>query len=455
MLYFIMEKESGTRFNSIRYIITTAVIKLLFDIMYLQIIYPVYHYTGFVSNFTWKSYAISWLILMAYSYFGFKMYCNRNQKLSYEVFYIIFLISFLPFVSMVGCGAFESDFIIWNCIYYFVLFSALILSNYIQFKVNRKRIQRKYASNQQITILTLFFFLIVLYISGKYTGFRFNFSFSNVYDLRLEAREYSMPVILSYLYSWARAIMPILLIIFLRQKKYAISAICIITQLLSFGIEGSKSTILMMFIAIGIQFIPLFSVSKFNKWINYGLILFLILSMFEYYAYSSTTLSSTIFRRMSYLPNWISSKYFDFFSNHVPDYFRKSFLRHLGLASPYSEEIPRMIGRLYMGNEQTNANNGLIADAIANMGYLGVVIMPILVVYVMRILDRSASGLDIKVYITIAIGQATLLMNSFLASAFLTSGVLITIVVLRIIDRDRANSFSLFVFTKKREGDYI
>jgi len=96
-----------------------------------------------------------------------------------------------------------------------------------------------------------------------------------------------------------------------------------------------------------------------------------------------------------------------------------------------------MIGRLYMHNAATNANNGMIADAFANLGYAGILIMPILMIVVLKLLDKYAKGLDLRIYIVISLYIAIQLMNSFLATAFLTGGILGLMILLSILDREK------------------
>ena len=95
-----------------------------------------------------------------------------------------------------------------------------------------------------------------------------------------------------------------------------------------------------------------------------------------------------------------------------------------------------MIGREYYGYDM-GANNGLIADAMTNLGYGGIVVFPALISMVLKLFDRSSKGLDSRIYATVSVYVAMVLTNSFLFVSLLTHGLLVTILLLAAMKRDR------------------
>ena len=436
---FLPRRGTNSRTKAtIEYFALLIAIRILYDYMYRKTIYPIFAYSGFKYNDSSTSLWLSWILLIIVSFFIKSLYENRENRISDEVVFIIFLVMFIPFTTMMGYGAFTWGFVFWNAIYYLVLF-IIIRIGYVTKGVSFPK-SRRYGfaigSDKMLVAIAIISMLVVLYISGKYAHFRLNFSLVNVYDLRLEAREYALPTLLVYMFAWTKVLIPVLLAIFMRQKKWMMVLICIMVQLLSFGIDGAKAPLFMTIVVIIVQLMPKFNASFFNKWVIRGLSLMLFLGICEHSLLKSMYITSTLFRRMSFLTNLISSWYYDFFTNNPPDYFAGSFLRYLGFQTQYTEGIPRMIGRIYMHNPATNANNGMISDAFANLGYLGVIIMPILMIIVLRLLDRYSHGLDIRIYIVVSLYIAILLMNSFLATAFLTGGIFVLMILLSILDRD-------------------
>ena len=138
-----------------------------------------------------------------------------------------------------------------------------------------------------------------------------------------------------------------------------------------------------------------------------------------------------------YLPVYISTNYFDFFTTHSPDYFRQSILRFAGFVSPY-EDISYMIGVIYF-ETVTAANNGLISDAVTNMGLAGVILAPCLYAVVLRTLNNVSEGLDARIHLAVAMYIAAELINTFLFRVLLSHGLLITMIILYYMSRDTAN----------------
>src|SRR5699024_3901257 len=136
---------------------------------------------------------------------------------------------------------------------------------------------------------------------------------------------------------------------------------------------GVKSTFFMLIIVIIIFVIYNdFVRNKIEYIISLGLLTINLLAILEKIFFKSILISHLFIRRIDFSTNFISSYYFDYFTNNIPDHFRSSFLRYFGLSSPYllyDRSLGEFIGRKYM-REGINLNNGLISDAVANIGII-------------------------------------------------------------------------------------
>lgn len=403
------------------------------DFAYRNIICVRFQYDGFHYSSTVTSIIISYYILLMSLLPLFKVFDNRNNYLSNEILLVLYLLSFVPFTTMLGCSLLSNDFILANCLFWLFLFIFTLVP--IRFKSQSISITgKKLIGESHLKIIAVFFAIIILYISAVYTHFRFHFGLSDVYELRAEARSYNFPTILSYAYSWTRMINSILIAYFLRKREWAWAITCIIIQLLNFGVDGSKTTLFLMLFAILVSVIPSFNLQALNKWILISFVILIISCILAYYLFDNIVLISLFARRLLFVPVDISTKYYDFFTNNVPDYYRQSFLRLFGFTSPY-DSISYMIGRLYY-NQVTSANNGLISDVIANMGLPGIVFGPMLYAFVFKMLDIVTHRLDSRLVITVAMYAAITLVNTFLFRVLLTHGLIITFVLLYYIDTD-------------------
>lgn len=436
--------------NTIFYFLLIFLYRVLLDITYKNVISIYYAYAGFESKNSFSYLALSWFILFFFAVVCRRFYINKTEKLSYEIFFALFLISIVPFTTMTAFGSCSLSFVAANSCYW-LLFCCFISS----INWGRKRIRWKVGNikklgDVQIELFAILMFLVVLYISGRYTGFRFNFNLLNVYEYREEARLNQLPTVLVYLFSWSRMLNSIFIAYFIWQKKWPWVAVGILTQLLSFGYDGSKTTLLLMLVVVIINLIPTFNSHSMNKWLLIsfdGLVAFCLIWFLISKDY---TLISLFVRRVLFIPVQIGTNYWDFFTTHIPDFFRQSFLRYLGFKSPYPS-IAYMIGDIY-SHRITSANNGLISDAVANMGKIGVVIMPFFNAFVFSLLDKSANGLDTRLYITVALYVALTMTNSFIFTILLTHGLLITIILLSTMKRDTIEKQNTKVYPNK--GDY-
>lgn len=142
-----------------------------------------------------------------------------------------------------------------------------------------------------------------------------------------------------------------------------------------------------------------------------------------------------------FVPNLLNYNYYDFFSSNSPDYFQQSFLRYFGFDSAYSG-IGHLIAVVYYNSPEASANNGLLSDAYANMGFVGIFIMPFVLVLMLKILDACAEGLDIRVVVVSGIMIAFTFVSSFFFTIMLTHGLMALCVILYLLPRQKQNIYA-------------
>ena len=82
------------------------------------------------------------------------------------------------------------------------------------------------------------------------------------------------------------------------------------------------------------------------------------------------------------------------------------------------------------------ANNGLFSDAYANMGIVGMMLGPILLVLVLRVFDLSTKGLSIRSLMGGIILVSYILIGSSITTALLSQGILLVCVFFYLAPRD-------------------
>ena len=406
-----------------------VVYRILLDICYIKFVVPHFEYSGFTLHFSFLNYILSVVLL----FFGIWMFGKFSIQISFSKMIMLFLIliSFIPFTSMVGLYSFTIEYVVANTVYWMVL-SWLMVSIPT---INIPPIKRDRMLYIILLVVVAIFAMTVVYISWRYTGFRLTFDIFNVYTIRRESATFNMPKILEYIFAATKAVNPILLLFFLSIRKRGIAAIIFGIQILSFSINGSKTVLVSTVISVFFFYIYK---ERMIKRLPLIMTCMMLLGLVEE-LFSSSLITTFLIRRVMFLPNLLNFNYFDFFTTHEPDYFGQSFLRYFGASSHYPE-IDHMIGRIYYGKTSMGANNGLISDAFANLGWVGIFIMPLLLVFVMRLLDASVKGLETRIYVVSAITISFILISSFLLTTLLTHGLLVIIVILFVLPRKDINN---------------
>ena len=172
------------------------------------------------------------------------------------------------------------------------------------------------------------------------------------------------------------------------------------------------------------------------SWILPGGIGLAILAMIEKRLFSHVYIVDYFFRRMGYVLAQLSEKYYRYFKNNPTDIFRRTFLGKLGFESPYGLSLPYVIGNNYY-SQTIGCNNGMLADVWANLGIIGILVMPFILIVCFRLLDLATDGLSGRYVIGMAVYVAVLFLNSTWSTVLLTHGFLIICMVYFIFPREK------------------
>lgn len=408
--------------------------RLLLDYIYVKTIATGYSYWGYHSNRTLNLEIVSWLIYILL-FIPIRKYYDNQGKMSEEVIFILFVFSLAPFTTLIKYGHFDNRFIIYNTIFWISLYFGHFLCEHSRgFKVRLTLLKGRGFNRRILEYISWFFFIIVLAISGIYSGFRINFTISNSESIRMEAISQNLPTLLEYLYLWSQVIVPVLLAYYLREKKRLYIILNIVTQLLSYSFNGMKTTLLVTVVVIIVGLMPKFSVKKTNIYLLLSIVILGVIGLIEHKLIGTAFICGIVIMRMMFMPNSINYYYYDFFSSNTPDFFRSSFLRHFGFTSPYSN-IPHTIGINYFHSDM-GCNDGLIGDAFANFGVIGIVIVPLLIAFVLKLFDNSSKDLGVKLYIGCAFVIGIRLISNYLVTNLISYGFIILMILFKYMTKE-------------------
>lgn len=220
------------------------------------------------------------------------------------------------------------------------------------------------------------------------------------------------------------------------------SLICTFTQLLLFSFGGQKTYLFYILCAYGSYFIMKKRTN--TAWLTKSITVIAGVGILEYICTKTFYIVNYIIRRVMIVPGALSTFYFDFFTKNMPDYWRQSIMRWVGFESPYSDNISYMIGELYLNDDSIMANNGMLGDAFANFGWIGVFLFPLLLILSFKLLDGCAEGINPRVTFILSIIYGMNFTNGAFWTRMLTSGFIFICLIALTIPRD-----------EKEEGERI
>lgn len=403
-------------------IILVVVMRFLLDYTYIRVVSPVYYYLGLTVSVTFRREILSWIVLVV-------MIILINSLIDIDtqnnkgaiVLAILLCCSGIPTTTIIACFEVNNSFLILISIYW--IFTVFLYKRRRRFKIKLKK-SRIIGSEILLFAIFLVLALSVILVVVRYTGIFMIFDLAEVYTLRTNFKSDNIPRLLQYLFFAATMIMPVILVYSLSKKSYAMAIFAVLIQLLAFFADGRKSTLFMLaLIIVGYFFIHNFNV----RFIPIGAFSVVILGCLEKWVFSTSFFINYIVRRLFLLPAYLQYAYYDFFSKNTKDFLRQSILRRVGFNSPYTEAIPRMIGKGYYGGSY--ANNGLFSDAYANFGIVGVILYPILLVMALKMLDKCSKNLSVGICIGVIFTVSYSFLSTFYFTVMLTHGFIICCIV--------------------------
>ena len=396
---------------------------------YVYWVSPHFSRAGFIVSYSLTCSIVGFLVACVVSIIASGL-IDRG-KVSDIILLLIVILYFFPQIVLFTYCLHNWAFFLFVILY----LTVLVCLNYFIDLGDRKVFISEHGNLFVAIVVMLSIFMVV--ISGAFTGFRISFDLSDYYEYRFAAREFAMPTVVKYVFNWAKTILPIGLVYAMLHKKWWLVVITSISEMLCFSFDGKKSSLFMFVLAFGIA---LFYKKEMLRRVPFYMILVNIALFVEQAIRNGESfIGKNILRRMMYIPAYLGWAFFDFFQSNELDYFRSSFLRRFGFSSPYSEGIPRIIGRIYNVTLSSigavNANTGLCGDAYANLGWFSIIIFPFAIVLIIKIIEKYLADLDSRLQIMISLTVAYTFMSGALFTALLTNGILVLILMLIIMPR--------------------
>lgn len=176
----------------------------------------------------------------------------------------------------------------------------------------------------------------------------------------------------------------------LKNRRYFDILLCLYAFLLLFSFEMQKSIIFRPFIALFVFYLyKTRRVTKADLVFMYIYCGIYLVSFAEYLIAKDSFIYTLVIRRMAYMPQFLSHAYYDFFSTHdkiwlTRDFFQLEKIVRLFYPGSYAHGAVVVISENCFPGIPS-PNTGLFAEAFAQMGYLGIIVFPLLLSYLINI----------------------------------------------------------------------
>lgn len=416
--------------------------KLLLDYAYTHIQVPLFGYNGFANDGGVSRIIVGWIVYL----FVYAVIAQKESDTSSLFSYVVFFVSISPFISLYQ---YDSQCGLW------MLISQSICLIYINILLSFGRHKRFLRGdlkgvNYKSRKLRSFVFILVL----GYFGFallRFGIPnvrsllFEEVYNTRAEANLSTFQSIIQNVV--CRIVCPISMLVMFREKKWVLFSILAIVQLYTYSVTGFKTYLFIPIVLLGLHFLPNLNL---KKTIIRGLPIALLMLVVLYSITKSTMLYAVLGNRVFFLPAKIKYAYFDYFQKNPFVYFsQNSISKILGIRSNYDTNIVYLIGEAYFNKPSMWTNTGFMADAYANLGFIGMALMGSVIAIVLNVLNKQmryvASDLQKEIqaiFVTFYIS----LNDGATISVLFSGGMLLAVLIVcyvKFYDRSRFERISL------------
>lgn len=240
-----------------------------------------------------------------------------------------------------------------------------------------------------VTVALGVLLVFTLAIPVLYNGFEGlkAFDFVYIYTMRATA---SYPPGFTYLLSWmTSAILPFALLMFLERKRYGLALLCLACQLLFYMETGQKFSLLVLAPVLAVYLLS--KTGHLLKLMYAGFILLCLVCVLAYQLDMNSSrlgmyLNSIASVRAIFHPADNKFNYYECFSLLPKAFFSEGLIGQMfSLSYPYAGSLGQ-VSFAYTGGTflSANLNTGYLGDAYAQMGFVGMLLMSLLLGWILR-----------------------------------------------------------------------
>lgn len=404
---------------------------------YVNIEGTVFSYAGFTVTFNGARYVVGWILYVI----GILLFYSFHERMSSLFFYIIFNLSIAPVIVLFQ---YDEKVKLWMIVYQFLMLFIIRVAHYMFIKTTRVARAEKMKlvlskKNGKIVLSVIAIFFVVMLAKYGIPSIS-SILLSNISTIRHEA---SFPLYITLMISLVcRILNPIFISLQIDEKSWGKMIYLIMVQVYFYAITGFKT---LLFIPIVIVLIKYCRFESFNRIILLGLLVAVVGTVVLYDVTQITMIPALITNRVIFIPARIKYAFFEYFADNSFVYFSQSSIaRIFGITSNYDMPIVYLIGEKYFNDVNSWANTGFLADAYAQMGYVGGAIISVLMAIELFWIDKVTCFRNNTVGTALFLLYFINLNDGALISVSVSGGMIAAIIFFGLINRRKNETDSIF-----------
>lgn len=411
--------------------------KLVLDLYYMLVISVSWSIDGLTSSPSAINYFASWALYLI----GFYMLMTVQSFIISFFLHLQWIITIAPIFVILGAQQERSIT--------YALFILLVLVIQIIMGKNIKKIKPISLSNGKLgtyccvvlCILVASVWVIML-VWNDFGGIK-AFSLTYIYEMRSKL---VYPPMFGYFVSWmTKAVIPWLFMMGLYKKDFFMIIYSALFQVLYYMILGHKAPMLMMGIIIAVFFLSKYKVLLSIAYVGAvgGTALGTIGGFVERTSGAKTSIifNTILGERTLFIPALIKYQFYDFFSVYPKAFFSDGMIgKLLSETNLYKNSLGFTIFSYNnAGSLAAESNTGYLGDSFAQLGFLGMVLIGILVILLIKFISSYQTYIPTEILCCMVGCFVVTLNDAAFFTSFLTGGLWLLLVMLTVYAREGKN----------------
>lgn len=404
--------------------------KFIMDLYFILVMNPIYGYLGLFCNPSIINYSISWIIYVLGYYMILKV---QNQMVS-AFLHIQWMMTITPVIIIYGLQSEKS-------VVYLLFILAVVLVQVLIGKKEKKPVPISFGGEHLKNYVTVFLCIsvvavwVIMAVWNDFAGLH-AFDWDYIYEMR---RNLVYPPLFRYIISWiTRAIIPWLLIWGLESKSVFLIAYSIFMQVFFYMLLGFKMPLLIMAIIICVYIIA--KIKLFLTGFYAGLISASAVGIIGRVLESlGTENTSSLFNalygmRTLFYPAMVKYQFYEFFSEYPKVYFADGMIgKLLSQTNIYANSLGVTIYAFFNnGRKNSQSNTGYMADSYAQMGFIGMIVIGVLVILIIKFISKYKNHVSDTVLYCIIVCCSVNINDTPFFTSLLTGGIWLLLLMLMI-----------------------